>query len=147
MGYEKLFNPALQYNDEQKFVDYILADQPETPFYFGVMERVNKIGPELIRNLSLADVVAPIELARVAGQHLVSAPKFIAQSSLADKEGWVEVDKHTLRDTRFANVFGLGDCSNLPTSNTVAAIRKQAPVVVKIRDWRWRGASPCTSYA
>jgi sulfide:quinone oxidoreductase len=40
------------------------------------------------------------------------------------------VDKYTLQHTRFANVFSLGDCSNLPTSKTGAAIRKQAPVVV-----------------
>lgn len=51
VGYEKLFNPACQFNDEQTFVDYILADQPETPFYFAEMKRINKIGPELIRNL------------------------------------------------------------------------------------------------
>ncbi len=44
--YEKLFNPSLQYHDEQEFVDYILADQPETPFYFAVMKRVNKVGPD-----------------------------------------------------------------------------------------------------
>lgn len=51
VGYEKLFNPALQYDDEQKFVDYILADQPETPFYFKEMKRVNKVGPELLSRL------------------------------------------------------------------------------------------------
>ncbi len=45
VGYEKLFNPSLQYHDEQEFVEYILADQPETPFYFAVMKRVNKVGP------------------------------------------------------------------------------------------------------
>ena len=49
---------------------------------------------------------------------------------MADKEGWVEVDKDTLQHTRFANVFGIGDCSNLPTSKTGAAIRKQAPILV-----------------
>lgn len=63
----------------------------------------------------------------------MSAPNFIAQSSLADKDGWVEVDKYTLRHTRFANVSCLGDCSSLPTSKTGAAIRKQAPVVVANR--------------
>lgn len=51
VGYEKLFNPALQFHDEQQFVDYILADQPETPSYFAVMKRVNKVGPELLRDL------------------------------------------------------------------------------------------------
>jgi sulfide:quinone oxidoreductase len=58
-------------------------------------------------------------------------PAFIAKSPIADKDGWVEVDKDTLRHQRFANIFALGDCSNVPTSKTGAAIRKQAPVVVQ----------------
>ncbi len=49
VGYEKRFNPALQFTDEQQFVDYILADQPEAPKYFAVMKRVNKVGPELLQ--------------------------------------------------------------------------------------------------
>ena len=58
-------------------------------------------------------------------------PSFVANSQLADSHGWVDIDKHTLRHIRFANVFALGDCSNLPTSKTGAAIRKQAPIVVR----------------
>lgn len=58
-------------------------------------------------------------------------PDFLAASRLADKDGWVEVDPASLRHSRYSNVFGLGDCSNLPTSKTGAAIRKQAPVVVR----------------
>lgn len=57
-------------------------------------------------------------------------PSFIATSPLADKDGWVDVDKATLRHKRFSSVFAIGDCSNLPTSKTGAAIRKQAPVMV-----------------
>ncbi len=48
VGYEKLFNPALQFNDEDEFVRYILADQPEAPKYFAVMKRVNKEGPRIL---------------------------------------------------------------------------------------------------
>lgn len=58
-------------------------------------------------------------------------PAFIAQSPLADQGGWVDVDKSTLRHNNIPNVFALGDCSNLPTSKTGGAIRKQAPVVVR----------------
>lgn len=58
-------------------------------------------------------------------------PNFIASSPLADKGGWVDVDRDTLRHQRYSNVFALGDCSNLPTSKTGAAIRKQAPVLVR----------------
>ncbi len=71
VGYEKLFNPSLQYHDEQEFVDYILADQPETPFYFAVMKRVNKVGPELIRNLPDVQTVPPVDLAKTTRDQLV----------------------------------------------------------------------------
>ncbi|MBI1312564.1 pyridine nucleotide-disulfide oxidoreductase [bacterium] len=57
-------------------------------------------------------------------------PDFIARSPLADAAGWVDVDRGTLQHVRYPNVFGLGDSSNLPTSKTGAAIRKQAPVLV-----------------
>jgi sulfide:quinone oxidoreductase len=60
----------------------------------------------------------------------MSAPDFIKQSALADSAGWVDVSKATLQHNRFTNVFSLGDCSNLPTSKTGAAIRKQSPVLV-----------------
>ena len=96
VGYEKLFNPALQFHDEQQFVDYILADQPETPFYFAVMKRVNKVGPELIRNLPPVDVVAPNELARVAGQHLVIDTTPAAEFSKAHVPGTINVPSATL---------------------------------------------------
>ncbi|MGE5703928.1 MAG: FAD/NAD(P)-binding oxidoreductase [Clostridia bacterium] len=61
----------------------------------------------------------------------MSAPDFIKKSPIADAGGWVEVDKFTLQHKRFDNIFGLGDCSNLPTSKTGAAIRKQAPTVAE----------------
>lgn len=60
-----------------------------------------------------------------------SAPDFIKRSPLASKEGWVEVDKQTMQHVRYPNVFSLGDASSLPTSKTGAAVRKQAPMLVK----------------
>lgn len=61
----------------------------------------------------------------------MSAPDFVRQGPLANADGWVEADKHTLRHPRFPNVYALGDASSLPTSKTGAAVRKQAPVVVQ----------------
>ena len=60
-----------------------------------------------------------------------SAPDFVRNSSIANEAGWVDVDKHTLQHNKFKNIFSLGDASSLPTSRTGAAIRKQAPVLVK----------------
>jgi hydroxyacylglutathione hydrolase len=71
VGYEKLNNPSLQFHDEQEFVDYILADQPETPFYFAVMKRVNKVGPELVRKLPSVKSLSGTEIERTSRQQLV----------------------------------------------------------------------------
>lgn len=57
--------------------------------------------------------------------------EFVAKSPIADQDGWVDVDKYTLRHKKYTNIFGAGDCTNLPTSKTGAAIRKQAPVVAE----------------
>lgn len=51
LGYEKLFNPAFQWEEEDPFVKWLLADQPEPPTYFAQMKRVNKAGPALLRSL------------------------------------------------------------------------------------------------
>jgi sulfide:quinone oxidoreductase len=74
-------------------------------------------------------VVLPFEMIHVTPP--MSAPDFVKQSPLANADGWVDVDKYTLQHTRYPNIFGLGDASSLPTSRTGAAIRKQAPILVK----------------
>ncbi|KIY65499.1 sulfide-quinone oxidoreductase [Cylindrobasidium torrendii FP15055 ss-10] len=56
---------------------------------------------------------------------------FVKNSPLADKAGWVSVDPGTLQHTKFANVFSLGDCANVPTAKTAAAITAQAPVLTE----------------
>lgn len=61
----------------------------------------------------------------------MSAPDFIEHSPLAAETGFVEVDKLNLQHVRYPKVFALGDCSNLPTAKTGAAIRKQAPVLAE----------------
>ena len=61
----------------------------------------------------------------------MSAPDFIKASPLADTDGWCAADKFTLQHPRYPEVFALGDASSLPTSRTGAAIRKQAPVLVR----------------
>lgn len=61
----------------------------------------------------------------------MSAPDFIRQSPLSDKDGWCAADKYTLQHPEFPEIFALGDASSLPTSRTGAAVRKQAPVLVR----------------
>ncbi|MGE5704917.1 MAG: MBL fold metallo-hydrolase [Clostridia bacterium] len=57
VGYEKMFNWALAYTDEEKFVEALLDGQPEPPKYFAVMKRVNKEGISLLKDLAI-----PVEM-------------------------------------------------------------------------------------
>ena len=56
----------------------------------------------------------------------MSAPDVLknSRSPLVDDTGFLDVHKFNLQHTKFPNIFGLGDCTNLPTSKTVAAICK-----------------------
>ena len=128
-----------------------------TPGMFGVkvfsdeLERVvARYGIEVHRSSELVEVDAAGRGAVVADNanstkesisydlmHVVppqSAPDWIKATPLADPAnpaGYVEIDKNTMRHLRYANVFALGDAGSSPNSKTGAAIRKQAPVVVK----------------
>jgi sulfide:quinone oxidoreductase len=57
-------------------------------------------------------------------------PDFIKKSSLADKNGFVDVDENTLQSKKYPNVFAIGDCMNTPNSKSFCSIVSQAPVVI-----------------
>jgi hydroxyacylglutathione hydrolase len=62
LGYEKRFNPALQFDDEDRFVRWLLDGQPEPPKYFAQMKRVNKDGPALLFELPPPRALGLLEL-------------------------------------------------------------------------------------
>lgn len=55
----------------------------------------------------------------------------VKKSKLADAAGFVDVSKETLQHKKYPNVFGIGDCTSLPTSKTAAAIAAQSKVLFK----------------
>ena len=60
-----------------------------------------------------------------------SPPEAVKSSPLANAAGWVEVNQNSMQHVRYANIFALGDVASTPNSKTAAAVRKQAPVVVR----------------
>ncbi len=60
-----------------------------------------------------------------------SPPQAIKSSPLANEGGYVDVHQHTMQHAKYNNVFALGDAASTPNSKTAAAVRKQAPVVVR----------------
>ncbi|MDQ0176056.1 MBL fold metallo-hydrolase [Bacillus chungangensis] len=62
VGYEKQFNWALQFSNEEAFVKELLDGQPEPPTYFKIMKHVNKVGPALLKDLALPQEISIEEL-------------------------------------------------------------------------------------
>lgn len=64
------------------------------------------------------------------------APEVVRNSPLPWTEGpfaadgWMEVDRDTLRHKRFPNVFGVGDIAGVPKGKTAASVKWQVPVAV-----------------
>ncbi|MBW4095784.1 MAG: NAD(P)/FAD-dependent oxidoreductase [Acidobacteria bacterium] len=144
-----------------------------TPGMFGVkvfadeLERVvDKYGIEVRFNSEMTEVDPEAGMAVItdnaAGSkeslhydllHVVppqSAPDWLKLTPLADPAnpaGYVDIDKHTLRHKRYPEIFALGDAGSTPNSKTGAAIRKQAPVLVKNLLAAMNGSLPSAQYS
>lgn len=53
VGYEKLFSPLMKIEEEAEFVDNLLEGQPEAPYYFAMMKKLNKQGPPVLGGLPI----------------------------------------------------------------------------------------------
>lgn len=58
-----------------------------------------------------------------------SAPDILKESNLVDNSGFLDVDKLTLQHSKFSNIFGIGDCTNLPTAKTAAGVAAQTGIL------------------
>ncbi|WP_085534964.1 FAD-dependent oxidoreductase [Massilibacteroides vaginae] len=82
----------------------------------------------------------------------MTAPDFTREAGLCNTEdmsapeAWITVDKYTMVHTKYPNIVSLGDCSNLPTSKTSAAIRKQVPLAAKNLISLMEGKEPVEKY-
>jgi sulfide:quinone oxidoreductase len=45
----------------------------------------------------------------------------VANSALANAQGYVHINKETMQHAKYLNVFAIGDCAAVPTSKTAAA--------------------------
>lgn len=84
----------------------------------------------------------------------MSAPGVLKNSTspIVDESGFLNVNKNTMQHNTFPNIFGLGDCTNLPTSKTAAAIGAQNKILFnslqqviagKIPDGQYDGYTAC----
>lgn len=78
----------------------------------------NKEGKEITQEFDLLHVPPPQK-----------APAVLKSSEIVDASGFVTIDKDSLRHTKYPNIWAVGDCTNLPTSKTLAAGISQSSVL------------------
>lgn len=100
LGYEKLFNPAFQFSNEDEFVAWLLEGQPEAPRYFAQMKYINRVGAPLLRDLK-----PPPKLDRVAFEQVIAAGYLVVDLRNADsfarahRRGTVNIPANSLTFT------------------------------------------------
>lgn len=62
----------------------------------------------------------------------MSTPAVLSTNKdLANEAGFMSVNKETLQHTKYQNIFGIGDCTDVPTAKTAAAVAAQLGVIRK----------------
>lgn len=68
VGYEKRFNWAFQIDDEDEFVETLLAGQPEAPTYFAMMKKVNRSGAPILGGTPLPKKLDLVDLKQILAE-------------------------------------------------------------------------------
>ncbi|XP_012865750.1 PREDICTED: sulfide:quinone oxidoreductase, mitochondrial [Dipodomys ordii] len=116
-------------NFKQNLIE-VRADKQEAVF-----ENLDKPGETQVISYEMLHVTPPM-----------SSPDVLKRSPVADAAGWVDVDKDTLQHKKYPNVFGIGDCTNLPTSKTAAAVAAQSGILDRTISQIMKNQTPKKKY-
>jgi len=68
IGYERLYNSALQVSDKSEFVTSLTTDMPPAPDHFSRCSKINGKGPALVSSLPAPKEMNPVEFAKEAAR-------------------------------------------------------------------------------
>ncbi|KAM4039749.1 sulfide:quinone oxidoreductase, mitochondrial [Anomaloglossus baeobatrachus] len=119
----------IQVNYKHNLIE-VRADKQEAIF-----ENLDKPGETKVYQYEMLHVTPPM-----------GPPDVLVNSAVGDAAGWVDVDKDTLQHKKYPNVFGIGDCTNLPTSKTAAALAAQSAVLDKTISLVMKGQNSSAKY-
>lgn len=95
-----------------------------------LIEVKSKSKEAVFRNIDKPEEIKTIEYEMLHATPPMGAPAVLKTApDLVDAAGYLNINKETLQHVKFSNVFGIGDCTNLPTSKTAAAVAGQGGVL------------------
>eukprot|EP00088_Acartia_fossae_P059210 TRINITY_DN7002_c0_g1_i1.p1 TRINITY_DN7002_c0_g1~~TRINITY_DN7002_c0_g1_i1.p1 ORF type:complete len:451 (+),score=110.01 TRINITY_DN7002_c0_g1_i1:32-1354(+) len=65
---------------------------------------------------------------------------------ISNEGGFLDVDKNTLQHVKYPNIFGIGDCTSVPTAKTAAAVASQLGIMRKNLGAALNGKAPEAQY-
>lgn len=68
IGYERKNNPALQFENEAAFVEYVLFTAPPEPAYYPRLKKVNAEGPDVLDRLPTCPPMSPTVFSQAIGK-------------------------------------------------------------------------------
>ena len=132
VGYELRTNRSIHAAvDEQTFVDFILAGQPEPPLYFARMKRDNRRGPELLPALPSPVRLAAADLAQLENRTDIAVLDTRPRSAFF--EGHLERSLLAELDYQFCSIAGSYVSENTPIYLLVEERRLDEAVRALIR--------------
>lgn len=102
--------------------------------YHHILKAIDATARQATFQTPEGDVVTDYDMIHVVPP--MRAPQAVRESPLAWQtgpnaaDGWIEVEKHTLRSPRYPNVFAVGDVAGVPRGKTAASVKWQVPVAV-----------------
>jgi sulfide:quinone oxidoreductase len=132
-------NRAFTIEATSKLVQPILAERDIELIGFFNVESVDPV----------AKTVTSLEGETVAYDLLILVPphrgqQVIEASSLGDERGWVPVDKNTLKHTELADIWAVGDTTNIPISKSGSVAHYEATVAAAEIAAEVKGEAPPT---
>ncbi|KAL1140388.1 hypothetical protein AAG570_000320 [Ranatra chinensis] len=116
------------------YADKLMQLCQERDIDVGLREELVEVKPDskeaVFKNLDVPNDERTIEYSMLHVTPPMSPPEVIkCEPSLHDPMGYLKIDKGTLQHENHPNIFGIGDCTNLPTSKTAAAVAAQSGVL------------------
>ncbi len=105
---------------------------------------VESIDPKAKTVTSIEGETVPFDLLVMVPPH--RGPKVVEDSGMGDRGGWLPTDKRTLRTKAHPDIFGVGDCTDVPVSKSGAAAHFQAKVIAESIVADLRGQPAATTY-